>query len=74
MPPNIKMTLLMDGEPVKKAVFLTVEGLRRVLVQVCHSDEAKVNGICQALEQSGRCRLGEGQGSLVFEIEKVLAS
>lgn len=71
---NIKMTLLLNEEPVKKPVFLTASRLRETLLQVCHFNEAKVNLICQTLDNRGTCRLGEGHGSLVFEIEKVLAS
>ena len=72
--PDIKLSKFHNGVLSREPVMLTIIGLRATLLQTCDFDEAKVNQIYKTLNERGSCRMGLGDGSTYYQIDRLLVS
>lgn len=73
MPVTVRMSCWRDGHLLREPSLLTAIGLRETLLSALDYDKARVNFVCQQIEETGVYELG-GLNESTTIIEKILHS
>lgn len=72
MPVTVRISFWREGLLEREPALLTAIGLRETLLSALDYDEARVNFVCQQIEETGVYELGNNKSTTI--IEKILHS